>query len=206
MGDFYAWTTTGQVTRLTTWTHPNPEQGQQNQASNSVSITSKIAEGPKFSLRQRDGTEVEIILPESDVKLKNGQIITTVWAARQGAQHGHCVFLENHTTNQATQLQGNVNLVRPKIGIWRAVRFGLLATIPAAIAMLLWLLIPTKFGNLEMETVLFGGLVAISVLFLIGLVIAKLVFDFLRSEDEQKLWRVTDKALVKAKQAMGWLP
>jgi hypothetical protein len=206
MGEFYAWTTTGQVTKLESWTSPDlgsqQQQTPQTSEGSAVRIATKMLDGQKFALRQRDGSEVEIILTDAGLPLRNGQVITTVWAARQGAQHGHCIFLENYSTGQALRLHDNVKLIRPKVRLWQTARFGLLATIPVAIAMLMWLLGPVRLTGFEPETVVIAGICAIAVLFLIGFVASRLIFDFLRSEDEQKLWQVAERALMGARQAI----
>lgn len=203
MGEFYAWTTTGQVTKLESWTSPDLDNQQpQSNEDSEVQIATKMLDGHKFALRQRDGSEVEIVLTDPGVQLRNGQFITTVWAARQGAQHGHCIFLENYNTGQTIRLQDNIKLIRPKVRLWQTARFGLLATIPVAIAMLMWLLGPVQLKGFEPETVIIAGVCALAVLFLIGFVTSRLVFDFLRSEDEQKLWQVAERALMGAHQAI----
>lgn len=200
MGEFYAWTATGQVAKLKSWSRPDVGSGADNRNSGStILIASKLVEGRRFVLRQRDGRELEILLANAEADLRNGEVVTTVWAAREGAAHGHCIFLENHTTGESTRLPDNIKLIRPKAGLWQTARFGALAAIPAAVAMLAWLF---AANGVEAETVMFAGTVAIGVLFLVGYIVSKLVYDYLRSEDEQKLWQVADRALADACRAL----
>jgi hypothetical protein len=197
MGEFYAWTATGQVAQLKSWSSPdvNNDSGDKGTES-TVFIASKLVEGHRFVLRQRDGKDVDIVLANTEADLRNGEFVTTVWAAREGVGHGHCIFLENHTTGEQTRLPDNVKLIRPKAGLAQAARFGALAASPAAIAMLAWLL---AVDNVEPETVVTAGSAAIEVLFLVGFIVSRLVYNFLRSEDEQKLWQVADHALADAR-------
>lgn len=200
MGEFYAWTATGQVAKLKSWSRPDVNNdGGSNGAPSAVFITSKMVEGRQFVLHQRGGKDVEILLSSTEAELRNGEYVTTVWAAREGVGHGHCIFLENHTTGERTRLPDNVKLIRPKAGFRLAAKFGALASLPAAIAMLAWLL---SADAVDPETVIIAGGAAIAVLFLVGFIISRLVYDFLRSEDEQKLWQVADRALDDARNAL----
>jgi hypothetical protein len=89
MGEFYAWTATGQVAKLKSWSRPDVNNdGGSNGAPSAVFITSKMVEGRQFVLHQRGGKDVEILLSSTEAELRNGEYVTTVWAAREGVGHG----------------------------------------------------------------------------------------------------------------------
>ena len=41
-----------------------------------------------------------------------------------------------------------------------------------------------------------------TLLFVIGAVVSKLVFDYLRADDDQKIWMAADKALANARRLL----
>jgi hypothetical protein len=197
MGEFYAWAMTGQVTGLEVWadTNDRPDTDDQSEESGSVRIANRMLEQQKFKLRSRDGREMEIHLIDSGMDFRNGQVATVAWAAREGAIHGHCIFVKNHTTGATARLKTNLRHVRSEVKTSKIVGFGMLATVPAALAILAWLLTPGSLAEIELGVFLVGASVALVVLFSVGAIVAKLVFDYLRSEDDNKIWKAVDKAL-----------
>jgi hypothetical protein len=44
--------------------------------------------------------------------------------------------------------------------------------------------------------------ISLSLLFVIGVVVAKLIFDYIRADDDQKIWLAADKALANARRVL----
>lgn len=204
MGDYYAWAASGLVVGLEAWSEPDfgGDAVPTGDGAGSVRIASRMVERQRFLLRQRDGTDVEINLVDSGILLRNGHAVTAVWAARKGAQHGFCVHLDNHTTGAAARLAHNIKLIRPKVTLVRTAKFGLLATLPAALVMLLWLLIPGSLDTIDINVFFLSATIAVVVLFVIGLVIAKVVLDYLQADDDQKIWQATDEVVATVRAAL----
>jgi hypothetical protein len=205
MGEFYAWAMTGSIAGLEVWSDADdrPESGEElDEDGGSMRIANRLVEQQKFVLRSRDGREMGVHLIDSGLTFRNGHAATVAWAAREGADHGHCVFVKNHTTGAAARLKPNLRYIRSEVNSRRIAMFGLLATIPAALAIFTWLLIPGSLADVDLSIFLAGAGVALVVLFLVGAIVAKLVFDYLRSEDDDKIWVAVDKALVTAQQQL----
>ena len=113
-------------------------------------------------------------------------------SGRRGARHGYCLLLDNHTTGAQARLAHNLGKIRPRITLLRTAKFGLFATIPAALALIMWLLIPGSLQNVDINTFFIASTVALVVLFLIGLVVAKLVLDYFQADDDQKIWQAAE--------------
>jgi hypothetical protein len=195
MAEYYAWDVTGVVTGLQSWSEPEYDSDPHSSVdgSGAVQIASRMVERQTFGIRQRDGRELEVTLADSGLLLRNGHIVTAVWVARKGLRHGFCALIDNHTTGAQTRLPQNIKLIRPKISLARTAKFGLLATIPAAVALLLWLLIPGSLQTVDMNVFFLGATIALVVLFVIGLVVAKLVLDYLQADDDQKIWQSAEQ-------------
>ncbi len=156
----------------------------------------------RFFLRQRDGREVEILLVDSGIGFRNGHAVTAVWAARKSAPFGHCIYLENHTTGAIARLSENIALIRSKARLWRIAVFGFLATFPAALALIGWLILHRGAASLHDEKFLVSSAAGLGLLFVVGVVVSKLVFDYLRVDDDQKIWLAADKALTHARRVL----
>jgi hypothetical protein len=193
MTEFNAWSVTGIVAGYDTWSAPESDTNAPD--AGSVHIASRMIKRQKFLLRQNDGRQTEVHLSDSGITFRNGQTATAVWVALQGSQHGHCVYVENHTTGASARLNANVKLIRPKASTRKIAGYGALATIPAALASLTWLLVPGSLAGINEETFLIGASVAIAVLFFVGAIVSKLILDFSRTEDDQKIWQVVQKAM-----------
>lgn len=197
MGEYYAWAATGHVAEYQSWLTPegteNTPRGAEDEMG--VHIASRMVERQHFTLRQRNGQTVAIDLSGSGVGMRNGHVVTLVWAAREGSAHGHCVYVENHTTGSAARIPHNVKLIRSTTGTGRLVLFGLAATIPAAIAMLAWLFTPGALGTVDPGVFFAGAVLAIVVLFFVGALVSKLLLDYQRSEDDGRIWRAVNLAL-----------
>jgi hypothetical protein len=199
MGEYYAWAATGVVAGLESWSEPDfgPEAGSDAVDTGAVRIASRLVERQKFYLRQRDGRDIEVSLIDCPPLLREGHLATAVWAARKGATHGFCLHLENHTTGARTRLPHNIDNIRTKAGIARTAKYGLFATAPAAVAMLAWLLIPGTLDQIDMNWFVLGATAAFVVLFIIGLIVAKLVLDYFQADDDQKVWQSVDDILMQ---------
>ncbi len=197
MGEFYAWAATGHVAGFESWVVPEGAAGTPENAGvvSGVQIASRMVERQHFTLRQHDGGDVAVDLTDTGVGMRDGHAVTLVWAAREGTAHGHCVYLENHTTGVATRLLGNVELIRSTAGSGRLTLFGLAATVPAAIAMLGWLLTPGALQSVDPGVFFAGVVLAVVVLFFVGALVSKLMLDFQRSEDDARIWRAVNLAL-----------
>jgi hypothetical protein len=201
MGEFYAWAMTGQVTRLEAWSDTdNGLDDDQADGRDSVRIATRLSQQQKFVLRSRDGREMQVHLIDSGLPFSNGQFATVAWAAREGATHGHCVFVQNHSTGAEARLEANIRHIRTQVKASKIAGFGMLATVPAALAILAWLLIPGSIASIDLEFFIVGATVAVVLLFTVGAVVAKLVFDYFRSEDDEKIWAAVDKALAASYQ------
>lgn len=190
MADYYAWTVTGVVTGLKSWSEPEFGSGPDTDTAGRkpVDIAPKMVERQTFSIRERDGREIDINLVDSGLRLRNGHVVTAVWVARRGVKHGFCVIIDNHTTGAQIRLFENIKKIRPKVGLARTAKFGVFATIPALLAMMMWLLVPGSLTTITLTTFLVIGGVALTVLFIIGLIVSKLVLDYLQADDHQKIW------------------
>jgi hypothetical protein len=202
MGEFYAWAVTGQVTRLEIWSDPDdrPDPDGAIEDIGAARIATHMAEQQKFLLRARDGTDTPVHLIDSGIALQNGHTVTVVWGARQGSTYGQCIFIENHTSGAQKRLMDNVRMIRPQVEQSKVIGFGLLATVPAGLAILTWLSAPGALFAIDATTFLVAAAVALVLLFAVGAVVSKLVFDYLRSEDEEKIWAVVARALTAARQ------
>jgi hypothetical protein len=208
MGDYYAWAATGLVAGLDSWSEPDfgGESVPTGDGAGSVRIASRMVDRQRFLLRQRDGADIEVSLLDSGLVLRNGHAVTVVWAARKGAAHGYCVHLDNHTTGAETRLPHNIKLIRPKVTMMRTAKFGLIATLPAAVAMLTWLLIPGSLDGVDANMFFLASTVALVVLFAVGLVIAKVVLDYLQADDDQKIWQAADEVVAQVRAALRQPP
>lgn len=204
MGEFYTWAATGKITELESWAEPEFEADTEVETghTSAVRIASRMVERQSFVLIQPDGREVTVNLVNSGVELRNGHILTAVWAAPRGQRYGHCIYVENHTTGAKMRLTDNIKLVRPKIENWKIFKFGMLSIIPAAIVLMLWLLIPGSLDNMDMNLFLLGIAVALVILFIIGSVVSKLVLDYLRADDDVKIWQAVEMRVADARRAL----
>jgi hypothetical protein len=201
MGEFFAWAATGLVAGLELWS-------QANNGKNGDKSLGQVppAPGPdhrqRFYLRQRDGQDIEILLIDSGMAFRNGHAVTAVWAASKGAPYGHCIYLENHTTGAIARLPENISLIRPQAGFWKVAMSGFLATFVAALALLLWLFLQRGPSYLQHKMFWISAAISLSLLFVIGVVVSKLVFDYIKADDDQKIWMAADKALANARRVL----
>lgn len=204
MGDYCAWAATGLVAGFESWSEPDfgPEEGADSADAGGVRIASHMVMRQKFYLRQRDGRDVEVTLNDCGLMLRDGHAATAVWAARKGANHGFCVHLENHTTGAEMRLPHNIDNIRTKVSLAKTAKYGLIATTPAAIAMLAWLLIPGTLDQIDINWFFLGATAAIVMLFVIGLIVAKLVLDYFQADDDQKVWQAVDDILAQVRAAV----
>lgn len=202
MSEYQAWAATGLVAGLESWSEADfgPEVGADALEAadpGAVRIASRMVERQKFYLRQRDGRDIEVNLTDCGLLLRDGHMATAVWVARKGAHHGFCLHVENHTTGAETRLPHNIEHVRTKVGIGRTAKYGLIATMPAAVAMLLWLMIPGTLDQIDLNWFILGATAAFVLLFAIGLIVAKLVLDYFQADDDQKVWQAVDDILAR---------
>ncbi len=197
MGEFYAWAATGIVTGLQIWPDPNAASQKPEGAD-----MQPLVHRQRFLLRQRDGRDIEILLVDSGISFRNGHAITAVWAAREKAPFGHCIYLENHTTGAIARLKDSLKLIRRQAKWWKIVLSGFLATFPAMVALIGWLMMQRGPGQTDVRTFLISASIAAVLLFIIGVVTSKLVFDYLRAEDERKIWLAADRALYHARRLL----
>jgi hypothetical protein len=187
MADYSAWTVTGIVTGLKAVSQPAPKT-KPAQLRGGAERAPRMIEIQTFTIRQRDGREIEISLTDRQPNLRNGHVVTAVWVARKGVKHGFCVLLDNHTTGEQSRLDDNMKLIRPKVGLAQTAKFGMLATVPALIAMIMWTLVPGSLNADNVGTFIAVALSALIILFGIGLIVSKLVLDYLNADHHQKIW------------------
>jgi hypothetical protein len=201
MAEYHAWAVTGLVAGLDSWSEPDfgGDSNEPSEGAGSVRIASRLVERQRFFIRQSNGQEVEMNLVDSGIALRNGHVVTAVWAARRGMGHGFCVMVENHTTGMEVRLSDKLRKIRPRITLARTARFGLIATIPLALILLVWLLIPGAFESLDLHTFLLVGTGALAVLAVIGLIVAKLALDYVRADDNQKIWHCAEEVAAEVR-------
>lgn len=205
MNAYSAWTVTGVVTGL----KAAAEAGSNEKPVPMRGNAGKGAPTPEqqaFSIRQRDGREIEIILAEGSPGLRNGHVVSAVWVARKGVKHGFCVLIDNQTTGERLRLDGNVKLIRPKVSLAQTAKFGLIATLPALIAMVLWTMVPGSLDAENIVTFVVVALVALVVLFGIGLIVAKLVLDYLNADHHQKIWQASREVADELRTSLRQVP
>lgn len=197
MGDFFAWAITGQIIRLEVWADPDDRGDPHEPTDNapSVRISTRMVDQQRFVLRDRDGADTSVHLIDSGITLRSGDVVTLVWGARQGSQFGQCIFVENHTTDVKMRLHQNLQQIRPQVSQSKTLGFGMLATIPGVIALLGWLTSPSTLFEIEPTTFLTAIAIALVLLFAIGAIVSRLVFEYLRSEDEAKIWDAATNAM-----------
>ena len=197
MGEFHAWAITGQVAGLQVSSSANdrPDTNKRPKESGSARVAEALLVEQKFQLQGRDGREIDVHLIHSGVALQNGHMTTLVWAARKGASYGRCILVQNHTTGAEARLAANVRRLRSRVKTGKIAVLGLLATLPAAFAIAAWLLMPGRLSDIDRSIFLIGTSIALAVLFSVGTIVAKLVLDYLRSEDDEKIWAAVNKAL-----------
>ena len=201
MGEFFAWAATGLVVGLEAWSGADdgwPERDRANGGGQSQAAVQR----QRFFLRQREGLDIEILLIDSGIAFRNGHAVTAVWAARRGAPYGHCIYLENHTTGAIARLPENIGLIRPQAGFWRIASFGFIATFLAAGGLLLWLFLQRTNPYVHSKMLWISAAISLSLLFVIGVVVSKLIFDYIKADDDQKIWLAADKALTNARRVL----
>lgn len=203
MSEFFAWAATGLVVGLQTWSEDDQEQDKAHKNGRASDHgSSSLISRQQFFLRQRDGREIEIYLVDSGIAFRNGHAVTAVWAARQDAAYGHCIYLENHSTGAIARLPENVALVRAKVRSWKVASMGFLTAFPVALALLAWLVYQRGASFVHQKAFVISAGIALVLLLVIGAVVAKLVADYMRAEDDQKIWMAADKALANARRVL----
>lgn len=201
MGEFFAWAATGLVVGLEVWSEAdNGRRGERKSGFGELAPSSSHRQ--RFFLRQRDGQDIEILLLDSGMAFRNGHAVTAVWAASRGAPYGHCIYLENHTTGAIARLPENVALIRPRVSLWKVAGFGFLVTFFAAVALLLWLFLQRGPSYIHQTMFWISATISLSLLFVIGVVVSKLVFDYIKADDDQKIWMAADRALANARRVL----
>jgi hypothetical protein len=199
MAEFFAWAATGIVAGLQSWSRNAAGHGM---PSANGAVPAPIVDRQRFFLRQQNGRNIEILLVDSGIAFRNGQAVTAVWSAREKSAYGHCIYLENHTTGAIARLHDNLALIRRKTRWWEIALFGFLATLPATIFLIAWLALQRGTGRVYDNTFFLSAVMAALLLFIIGIVASKLVFDYMRTEEERKIWLAADKALFHARRLL----
>ncbi|MGF1622008.1 MAG: hypothetical protein ACFCUR_15500 [Rhodomicrobiaceae bacterium] len=201
MGEFFAWAATGIVVGLQSWSR-DASRVDEPRLHGHQAPTLPISNRQRFFLRQQNGRDIEILLVDSGIAFRNGHAVTAVWAAREKAAYGHCIYLENHTTGAIARLQENLAVIRRKAS-WRQIGiFGFLATFPATLILVGWLYMQRAANQNYDNYFLISASVAAILLLIIGIVASKLIFDYLRTEDERRIWVAADKALFHARRLL----
>jgi hypothetical protein len=208
MAEYFAWTVTGVITGLKSWSEPDYGSAEDASAdgTGAIQIASRMVERQRFLIHQRDGREMEVTLADSGLVLRNGHVVTAVLVARKSLNHGFCVIVDNHTTGAQIRLADNIKRIRPKVGLFRTAKYGMLATLPALLAMALWLLVPGSLGRTDLDSIFLIMSIAIIVLFVIGLIVAKLVLDYLQADDDQKIWQAAEAASTEVRTSIRQNP
>lgn len=201
MGEYYAWAATGIVAGFESWSEADFGSDGEGFAeeNGAVRIASELVQRQKFYLRQPGERDVEVHLVGSTLPLRDGHAVTAVWAAFRGAPHGYCVHVENHTTGAEMRLPQNIKNIRIKVSAGRAAKYGAMATIPAALALVLWLLIPGALKGVDMNLFLLSATAAFVLLFVLGAIMAKVVLDYLQADDDRKIWAAVEDVLAEVR-------
>jgi len=201
MGEFFAWAATGIVVGLQSWSKPARNGAPPDQDKGQPGSRGMVSR-QRFFLRQHNGRDIEILLVNSGIAFRNGHAVTAVWAAREKAAYGHCIYLENHTTGAIARLQENLSVIHQRTR-WRDILFfGFLSTLPATLIIVGWLYLQRNTSQISDPIFLLSAGVAAILLLVIGIVASKLVFDYLRTEDERRIWMAADKALFHARRML----
>jgi hypothetical protein len=197
MAEFYAWAITGVISEYETWSGTGNRRNARSSANHARSArqASQIAQQHKFILRDNIGRATEVHFADSKMTFRNGHKVTVVWAAREGSSHGLCVQIDNHTTDTTTRLIDNMALIQPRATLTTIAGYGLLATIPVALALLTWLFIPGNVDGISENMRLFGVALAIAGMFGIATLISKFIWAYMHREDEEKVNRVVRNAI-----------
>jgi hypothetical protein len=201
MGDYQAWAATGLVVGHESWSEADFGPGAEPDAvdASAVQIASRMVERQKFYLRQRDGRDIEVNLADCGLLLRDGHTATAIWVARKGAEHGFCLYVENHTTGAETRLPHNIKHIRSKITFGQTAKYGLIAAVPAALVMPLWLMIPGVLDEIDLNVFILGATAAVGVLFGLGLVVSKLVLDYFQADNDQQAWEAVTEVLARVR-------
>jgi hypothetical protein len=197
MAEFYAWAITGVISEYETWSGTGHGRNANSSAKSARSArhASQIAQQHKFLLRDNDGRTTEVHFADSRMTFRNGHKATVVWAAREGSSHGLCVQIDNHTADTTTRLTDNMALIQPKMTLSAIAGYGLLATIPVALALLTWLFIPGNVDGISENMRLVGVAMAIVAMFGLSTLISKFIWTYMHREDEEKIKRVVRNAI-----------
>lgn len=197
MGEFFAWAATGLVAGLELWSEAGMAGSDGRRRG-----PGGAAYRQRFFLRQRDGQDIEIVLIDSGMAFRNGHAVTAVWAASKGAPYGHCIYLENHTTGAIARLPENIDVIRPRATMAKIIAFGLLTAFTAGLGLMLWLVLQQGSSYFQHRMFWISAGISLSLLFVIGVVVAKLVFDYIKADDDQKIWMAADRALANARRVL----
>ena len=207
MGEYQAWAATGLVVGLESWSEADFGAGSPSSdaaETGAVQIASRMVERQKFYLRQRDRRDIEVNLTDCGLLLRDGHTATAVWVARKGADHGFCLHVENHTTGAETRLTHNIEHIRTKVGFGRTARYGLIAATPAALAMLLWLMVPGALDQIDLDCLhpRRGGRCC-SCCSCSASSSPSWCSIISRPDDDQKVWQAVDEILARVHAAIG---
>ena len=199
MDEFYAWALTGQVRRLQLLPNLDDRRDDDDWEGDDGSwrVSTSLAPRQMFRLHSSDGVDVEVHLVDSGVAFQNGHTVTVGWAAREGAAHGYCVLVRNHTTGASARLEANVRQLRSRVKAGKIALFGMLAALPAALAILAWLTSPGSLTGFDTSFLLLAASIAIVVLFALGAIVAKVASEYLHSEDDEKIWAAVNAAIAE---------
>jgi hypothetical protein len=197
MAEFYAWAITGVISEYETWSGTGNRRNARSSANHALNArpAPQIAQQHKFILRDNNGRATEVHFANSKITFRNGHKATVVWAAREGSSHGLCVQIDNHTTDTTTRLRDNMALIQPKAALSTIAGYGLLATIPIALALLTWLFIPGNVDGISGNLRLIAVALAITAMFGMATLISNFIWTYMHREDEEKIKRVVRNAI-----------
>jgi hypothetical protein len=197
MAEFYAWAITGVISEYETWSGTGNGRNTRTSAkhANKTRRASQIKQQHKFILKDNNGREIEVHFADSKMTFRNGHKATVVWAAREGSSHGLCVQIDNLSTDTTIRLMENMALIQPKVALTIIAGYGLLATIPVALALLTWLLIPGNVDGTSESMRIIGIGLAIAGTFGIATLVSKFIWTYMHREDEEKIKRVVRNAI-----------
>jgi hypothetical protein len=197
MAEFYAWAITGVISEYETWSGTGIGRDTRTSVkpANNTRRASQITQQHKFILNDKNGRAIEVHFADSKTTFRNGHRATVVWAAREGSSHGLCVQIDNHTADTTTRLLDNMALIQPKVALSTIAGYGLLATIPVALALLTWLFIPGNVDGISESMRIIGVGLAIAGMFGVATLASRFIWTYMHREDEEKIKRVVRNAI-----------
>lgn len=155
----------------------------------SVSISSTTTTHEQFFLRNKSGKEKSFEFSNADLAIREGGIVTVLWAIKHGKETGRCFAVYNHDTEELIIIKSEIN----KLYSIKQRVIGIVVIISTIISA--WfgvpLLLGTIFGNLSG----ISNVILIILIFLVSISVS--VFGIIHSKKTAKQLRMLLTSKVK---------